>query len=124
MASIKPSVKIENARYLKGHASWLYCDQCNKTVAYLCYVTYGYFRFEFECACGSHGCVENRFGDIDPEAPLAGNLTRNPQNHRYCCAKDNDPLFSPVPKNLKWYKAVVVCKKCFTRYLCEESFSE
>lgn len=121
MASKKPVVTGKNAHFLKGHASWLYCDGCNKTVAYLCYVTYSYFRFSFACRCGCHGSVENRYGDIDlPGLPL-GQLIRSAANNRFACEKDSAPLFSPVYKNLKAYRAELVCKQCSTRYTVSET---
>ena len=43
-----PKIKeIVNSRLLKDYASWIYCTSCNKTVAYLCYVTYDLFSFEY-----------------------------------------------------------------------------
>ena len=123
MPAEKPVTTAENAHFLKGHASWLYCDHCNGTVAYLCYVTYRYFRFSFICSCGGHGFVENRFGEIDLQALPAEELIRSPVNKRYCCARDELALFSPVPKNLQAYSAEVVCKQCDTRYVMEETFS-
>ncbi len=120
MSSENPIVTAENAYFLKGHASWLYCAGCKKTVAYLCYVTYRYFRFTFSCSCGCHGWVENKFGEIEPKALSWGTLRRNPVNRRYCCQRDGSALFSPVPKNLKSYQAIVVCRKCNTKYTITE----
>ena len=119
MPTDKPFVKTENAHYLKGHASWLYCDGCNKTVAYLCYVTYSHFRFEFDCLCGTHGYAENYFSNDSLENFPLGKASCNAANRRYCCEKEKSPLFSPVPKNLKSYSADVVCKACGTRYKVE-----
>lgn len=119
----KPVVKAENAHFLKGHASWLYCDQCKKTVAYLCYVTYRYFHFSFVCSCGSQGLVENKYGDIDLLDLPTGKLERNRANKRYCCAKDQAALFSPVPKNLRSYRAEIVCRDCNTRYEVREEYA-
>ena len=122
MSKEKPIVKTQNAHFLKGHASWLYCDNCNKTVAYLCYVTYRYFRFSFICSCGGHGWVENSFGAIDLESLSANTPARSPANKRYCCASDGSSLFSPVPKNLQSYKARIVCAQCNTKYEVSEDF--
>ena len=124
MQKDSPIVKTENAHYLKGHASWLYCDNCNKTVAYLCYVTYRYFRFEFVCSCGCHGFAENKIENIDLDALPEGELVRSIHNKRYCCENDESPLFSPVPKNLKSYMADVVCMECSKRYTINETFPE
>lgn len=122
MATDKPNVEASNAHFLKGHASWLYCDNCNKTVAYLCYVTYRYFRFSFVCKCGCEGWIENRYEDVDlPNLP-SGKVVRKATNNRYCCAKDGDSLFSPVPKNLKSYTADIVCKQCSTKYAISEKY--
>jgi len=41
MGRVVKTKKLENARLLKEYASWIYCTSCEKTVAYLCYVTYG-----------------------------------------------------------------------------------
>lgn len=122
MANKKPITKAENAHFLKGHASWLYCDSCNKTVAYLCYVTYKYFRFSFHCSCGQHGWVENSFEPTDLNHLPKGNLARNPANKRYCCENDASALFSPVPKNLHAYEAHIVCAQCDTLYEMVEDF--
>ena len=119
----KPNVKTENTHFLKGHASWLYCDGCNKTVAYLCYVTYRYFRFSFTCACGHTGWVENQYDGIDNLSDLpTGQLKQGGANKRYCCGNDESALFSPVPKNLKNYDAEVVCKTCGTKYSINENY--
>lgn len=122
MPKEKPTVKAENAHFLKSHASWLYCDSCKKTVAYLCYVTYRYFHFSFRCSCGGEGFVENKFGDVDLKGLTEGKLVRNAANKRFCCEHDESPLFSPVPKNLKAYSATVVCAACNTKYEMRESW--
>ena len=122
MTQQKPIVATQNAHYLKGHASWLYCDNCNKTIAYLCYVTYQYFRFDFTCLCGCAGFAENRCSDIDMSSLPTGELVRSTANKRFCCSIDESPLFSPVPKNLKSYNAEIVCKECSVRYSTNEIF--
>lgn len=124
MSKEKPTVVAHNAHYLKGHASWLYCDNCNKTVGYLCYVTYSYFKFSFVCLCGCSGSVENTYKDNAWRSAPLGELMRNPVNKRYCCANDQSALFSPVPKNLSSYCAEIVCKECNTKYICEEHFTQ
>ena len=127
MKKDKPIIKTENAHFLKGHASWLYCDNCNKTVAYLCYVTYSYFLFSFECSCGSHGKVENSYCEVDGTNKIdlenlkTGALINNSSNKRFCCANDDSALFSAVSKNLKSYSGEIVCKECDTKYVFKYS---
>lgn len=123
MAAEKPTVTADGAHYLKGHASWLYCDSCNKTIAYLCYVTYQYFRFSFVCQCGSKGSVENRYREIVLTDLPKGTLKKKTANNRFCCEKDDAALFSPVPKNLVSYHAEAVCKECGTKYEAQETFA-
>ena len=116
----KPTTSTQNARFLKGHASWLYCIACNKTVAYLCYVTYTYFKFSFRCSCGCEGYAENSYGIPDLGELPSGELVKSGANNRLCCAEDGSPLFSAVPKNLRSYSAEVVCKACGTYYKITE----
>jgi len=121
MPDEKPMVNAKNSHFLKRHASWLYCDNCNKTVAYLCYITYKYFRFSFTCSCGCQGSVENKYGDIDLSKLTTGELVQSPINKRFCCPNDESSLFSPVAKNLESYTAEIVCKKCDTRFVANET---
>ncbi len=122
MANEKPEVAANNAHFLKGHASWLYCDGCNKTVAYLCYVTYRYFAFSFTCKCGCSGWVENKYGGVDVSGLAKGELAHSAANNRYACSRDGSALFSPVAKNLASYTAEVVCKQCNTKYTVSETY--
>lgn len=91
-------------------------------MAYLCYVTYRYFAFEFTCKCGCHGKAVNSFGDIDLESLPIGELKVNPENKRFCCAQDDSALFSVVSKNLTSYHAEIVCKECGTKFMANEVF--
>lgn len=122
MATEKPEVAASNAHFLKGHASWLYCDSCKKTIAYLCYVTYRYFKFSFTCKCGSNGWVENRYGQVTLTNLPVGSLRQKATNNRYCCSKDGNSLFSPVPKNVENYTAEIVCRQCNTKYTVSEKY--
>ena len=113
--SRKPVKKeIVNSRLLKEYASWIYCDCCNKTVAYLCYVTYDFFDFEYMCSCQSSGHVYIEF-ENNTEPEKSGEALVEIKN-RLCCCKDNSPLVSVVAKNLREYRLSVVCNKCNTRF--------
>lgn len=104
------SRKLSKAHLLKEYASWIYCDGCGKTVGYLCYVTYSYFKYEFFCKCGSKGLVELTLGN--EQDSTEGDSLLFLRKNRYCCPKDDSPLFSIVDKNLIGYNLEVVCKSC------------
>ena len=104
---------LENARLLKEYASWIYCTGCDKTVAYLCYVTYDQFDFTFTCACGSHGRVAITLADRQPaQSGEALQVIKN----RLCCPRDAAPLLSLVDKNLTAYRLRIACSACNTVY--------
>jgi len=114
MARITKQKELVNSRLLKDYASWIYCSSCDKTVAYLCYVTYDIFDFEYTCGCGNRGKVYiefDRTGNINiSDTPLVE------VKNRLCCPKDKSPLITFVDKNLTDYKCQIVCNKCDTEY--------
>lgn len=110
----KPKVKtLDNSRLLKEYASWVYCTSCNKTVAYLCYVTYDLFDFAYTCSCGSHGRVHIEFEhDTSKTSDQPLSVIKN----RLCCPTDASLLVTIVDKNLAEYKLSIVCNKCNTTF--------
>ena len=114
----KPIKKeLVNSTILKEYASWIYCSECKKTVAYLCYVTYDLFEFSYTCGCGNCGCVLIEFahGDfVKSGEPLA--LLKN----RLCCPTDLSPLFSVVEKNLVDFRFRVLCNSCHRSFFGEK----
>ena len=112
--SRKPIRKeLENTRLLKEYASWIYCTGCEKTVAYLCYVTYDLFEFDYTCGCGSHGRVSIEFAHEKPEV---SDTPLKPVKNRLCCPKDGAPLVTVVDKNVTGYRLRVLCNTCHTEY--------
>ena len=110
----KPKEKeLQNARLLKEYASWIYCTACQKTVAYLCYVTYDLFEFEFACRCGSHGRVYIQF---EHEAPTGSEQPLLLIKNRWCCPQDNAPLLTVVEKNIQNAQCRIVCHTCNTEF--------
>ena len=105
--------RLENSRLLKDYASWVYCNNCNKTVAYLCYVTYDLFDFKYTCNCGSKGKV---YIEFEHNKPKMSEKQLKTIKNRLCCSEDDAPLVTIVDKNLKDYKFNIVCNKCNTNY--------
>ena len=116
MARKPKQKKLKNSRLLKEYASWIYCDECNKTVAYLCYVTYDWFDFEYTCSCGNHG---NVFIEFEHEIPTKSKQSLHLVKNRLCCPKDNSPLLTIVEKNIKEARYRIVCNTCNTEYASE-----
>ena len=106
-----------NSTILKEYASWIYCAECKKTVAYLCYVTYDLFEFSYTCGCGNCGSVLIEFAHADSaKSGEALALLKN----RLCCPVDSSPLFSVVEKNLLAYHFRVLCNSCHTSFCGEK----
>lgn len=106
--------ELKNARILKEYASWIYCTGCEKTVAYLCYVTYSAFRFDFKCNCGCEGNVNL---EIDDDVlPKKDNRSLILKKNRLCCPEDESPFITFVDKNLSSYTCDIVCTNCSSNY--------
>ena len=105
---------LENARLLKEYASWVYCTSCEKTIAYLCYVTYDKFDFQFTCKCGCVGNVYVDFGDLEKSTASAKGLEL--VKNRMCCPEDKSALVTFVEKNLQTYTCKISCLKCGKAY--------
>lgn len=114
MARILQTKRLNHTRLLKEYASWIYCTGCNRTVAYLCYVTYDVFDFHFTCDCGCEGSVYLDFNREKPTVPTDDRLVM--QKNRLCCPADGSPLVTFVEKNLKCYSYHVVCADCGRQY--------
>lgn len=106
--------EVEKARLLKEYASWVYCTQCNNTVAYLCYVTYDLFDFSFTCNCGSKGHVHLEFEPTQQKKK--SNLELIEIKNRLCCPNDQSPLITIVEKNVTDYHYEIDCNTCGTIY--------
>ena len=110
----KPTLReLKNTRLLKEYASWIYCEGCNNTVAYLCYVTYDLFTFNYICKCGCHGSVRIEFAHDEPKT---SDTPLQTVKNRLCCPTDAAPLLTLVEKNLDEYAYRVLCNACNTEY--------
>lgn len=102
--------KLHNAHLLKNYGSWIYCDSCYRTVGYLCYSNYYYYKLVFICDCGNNGVIE-----LEDEEKQESNKSDKDLiviKNRLCCPNDNSPLFSIVGKNVKSYSWELICNKC------------
>ena len=105
--------ELKNSKLLKEYASWIYCTACNNTVAYLCYVTYDLFEFEYNCKCGNHGSV---FIEFEHYTSTKSNQPLRLSKNRLCCPKDDSPLLTVVEKNINKAQYRIVCNACNTEY--------
>ncbi len=106
--------EVINGRMLKNTGSWLYCDECNKTVGYLCYSTYQSFYFEFSCKCGNSGSFDLKY-DTDKKSTFSLKSLKSKKN-RLCCPNDDSPLFTIVEKHIENYSYSVMCNKCHSEF--------
>ena len=113
MARTPHRKELKNSRLLKEYASWIYCNGCNKTVAYLCYVTYDLFLFSYTCNCGSSGEV---FIQFEHDPPMQSDTPLQRVKNRLCCPDDASPLLTIVDKNIAQYQFRIVCNTCHTEF--------
>ena len=105
---------LNNTRLATDHGSWMYCVSCNKTIAYLCYITYNSFKFDYSCKCGEKGSALIQFDSILETKPSLQSLIKI--KNRLCCPKDNSPLVTLIDKNLESYNCEIVCQVCNELY--------
>jgi hypothetical protein len=112
MAARNIEKKTTNSRLLKNYGSWLYCINCNKTVAYICYSTYQWIKVSFECSCGSKGDLELKEAGIEIQGQPDKGQELISKNNRYCCPFDESPLFLVVLKQIDSLEYKVSCLEC------------
>ena len=114
MARKLATKKVEGCYLLKEYASWIYCEKCKETIAYLCYITYDNFNFQFQCNCGNSGSIIMNFEETNDykESKEQLQTTKN----RLCCPQDNEPLITIQEKKLKHYDFDIACVKCKNSY--------
>lgn len=107
--------ELKNSRILKEYASWIYCEQCSKTVAYLCYLNYNNVLLNFVCRCGNVGKVEISLETNIDEFNQCEEKLLHIKN-RFLCPIDNIPLFSFVGKNIEKAGCFISCECCSNSY--------
>ena len=63
MARVLKNKKLVNTRLATNYGGWMYCDQCNENIGYLCYSTYDHLELNYQCNCGSKGSILLNFED-------------------------------------------------------------
>ncbi len=120
MSRIPKTKELINTRLASGYGGWIYCESCNKTIGYLCYVTYDSFMLSYQCKCNGSGSINIDFvDDSSTSASCSACATEDKLiiiKNRLCCPSDQSPLFTILDKNLDRYKYEVVCKSCNTKY--------
>lgn len=108
--------ELVNMRLAANYGGWIYCDNCQTNIGYLCYVTYDKFQLNFTCNCGEQGSCLLEFKETaQQEKSDKAFLTIK---NRCCCPNDESPLFTILDQKLKSYKVIVSCANC------EETFEK
>ena len=63
MARTVKEKKLVNTRLAMNYGGWMYCDQCQESIGYLCYATYDEVNLRYRCRCGSQGEIHINFED-------------------------------------------------------------
>lgn len=114
MARIVKNKELVKTRLASSYGGWMYCDNCNENIGYLCYSTYDRLELDYKCNCGSHGRVLLDFED--------SGLGKNCNDElivvktRFCCPKDNEALITILDKKVINYNLKVTCKSCGSIY--------
>ncbi len=114
MSRILKHNELHKTKIACNYGGWMYCNGCNKTIGYLCYVTYDSFKFDYKCKCGNCGSVTFDFDDTESAETCDNQLTTI--KNRLCCPEDNSPLVTILTKNFDEYKCEIVCKACHSKY--------
>lgn len=118
MARIPKIKELIHTRLANSYGGWIYCEACEKTIGYLCYVTYDSFRFQYQCKCGSLGSLYLSFIEQEPKELETEKLILI--KNRLSCYNDQSPLFTILSKNLDYYKYEVTCNTCKKQYVEEK----
>lgn len=106
---------IKNTRVLKEYASWIYCESCQETIGYLCYVSYDRITFTYLCHCGNEGELMIDFNELEVEKPSQSSLILI--KNRLCCPVDRAPLLTLLDNKLQTYTCTITCNSCGNQYI-------
>ncbi len=110
MARTVKEKKLVNTRLAMNYGGWMYCDQCQESIGYLCYATYDEVNLRYRCRCGSQGEIHINFEDSVEGTPCDEELFV--VKSRLCCSKDQSPLITILEKKVASYQLDITCKEC------------
>ncbi|MHC5227930.1 hypothetical protein ACYSNW_06570 [Enterococcus sp. LJL99] len=93
---------LKNTRMLKDYASSIYCEGCQETIGYLCYVSYYKINFTYLCHCGNEGELMIEFNELEEEKSSQKSLVLI--KNRLSCPIDQTPLITLLDKKLQTYE--------------------
>ena len=114
MARVLKNKQLVNTRLATNYGGWMYCDQCNENIGYLCYSTYDRLELNYQCNCGSRGEAVLDFEDSKTGQNCNDELVII--KNRFCCPKDEEPLITILDKKVASYELKVTCKACSNIY--------
>jgi hypothetical protein len=107
--------ELNNTRLANSYGGWIYCNECNNTIGYLCYVTYQNFQFDYTCGCGNKGSMSIELEEAEINVSPSTKQLITIKN-RLCCPEDESPLVTIQPQKLKNFSFEIVCKECGNKY--------
>ncbi len=114
MTRVIKSKNLVNTRLAANYGGWMYCENCNENIGYLCYSTYDRLELKYKCNCGSDGSILLDFED----SRIGKNCNKELViiKNRFCCPKDNEPLITILDKKVASYEMKITCQSCESVY--------
>lgn len=114
MARTLKSKELVRTRLATNYGGWMYCDNCNENIGYLCYATHDSLELKYKCHCGNKGSalldfIDSKVGQNCKDEFI---IIKN----RFCCPKDNEPLITILEKKVENYFLKITCKTCESVY--------
>lgn len=114
MARILKNKELVNTRLATSYGGWMYCNNCNENIGYLCYSTYDRLELRYKCNCGSNGMILLDFEDSKLGKKCSDELVII--KNRLCCPHDSEPLITILDKKVISYEMQIACKSCDNVY--------
>lgn len=114
MARVLKNKELVNTRLATNYGGWMYCNNCDENIGYLCYSTYDRLELKYKCNCGSQGSMLLDFEDSKMGKESSDDLII--VKNRFCCPEDKEPLITILDKKIAGYKMKITCKACSKIY--------